>query len=556
MKTIATKIRKIIKLSFLSSLIFPFLISTAFAAGCNVGTFSSVPPPGDASNVVIDSVTPVLASGSIPSYCDVKGRIDSTSTSVIHFEVRLPSPWNNRLYMLGNGGLAGSITTLGVYDLQAFALNYAIAQTDTGHVGGSNPIWALNNPLGMINFGYRATHLTAVLAKNLIMSYYGQLPQHSYFNSCSNGGRMGLMEAQRYPNDFEGIIVGHPAADITGTVLKFVQNAQAQYPDGNFNNPTVPLSKLNLLTTTVLNKCDALDGISDGFINDPSKCNFRPKNDLPKCSHDKDGPTCFTSMQIDALAAIYDDVKAANGQSYPGSLPGLENDPSSVGWTSYIFGSPSLISVAANTTAHPAGLPSREMFFAEAIFDNMVTFKNLTQPVSYLDFDINDKQDVADLLVTAPILNSLNPDLSDFKQHNGKLIIYQGWNDPIVSPLGTIAYYKAVTQNMQGLNKTQDFARLFMIPGTVHCSNTSAAPTGPGPNRIQNLIPTIQNWVENGVAPDQMIGVNPVSGLSRPLCPYPEIAVLNDGLDANNPAITNVAANFHCVKNQPQDIKQ
>lgn len=542
---------------------FPFFTLNALAAGCNVGTFSSLLPPGDSTNVVITSATVVPAATvpligvpgnaiNLPSYCSVIGSMDTASTSVINFEIRLPSPWNGKFYMNGNGGFAGSISTAfnstsnsGPIPTIALSRGYTTSATDTGHVGSGNPTWALNNSLGQINYGYRAVHLTALITKEAIVAYYGQPAQFSYFNSCSNGGRQALMEAQRYPTDFNGIIAGGPALNTTDFRVKITAIGQAQYPDGNFLNPVLPLSKLNLLTSSVLAKCDNQDGIKDGIINDPNKCHFRPDKDLPRCKNNIDSSYCFTSQQINVLNTIYDVTKAANKISAPGYVPGAEDSLNGVNnWTAYIFGTPSATS-PFTTPAHPSGVPQFGIFFAEGTHDNFITFTNLTQPVSYLDTDISNQQTITAIQSLAPIIDAVDPDLTQYKNNGGKLIIYHGWNDPAVSPYAIIDYYKEVTKTMNGKKNTADFARLFMVPGMLHCYANLGA--GPGPNTF-NMLDSLENWVENGNAPDSVIATNPVTGMSRPLCPYPEIAVLNDGLDATNPIITNNATNFHCSK--------
>lgn len=238
-----------------------------------------------------------------------------------------------------------------------------------------------------------------------------------------------------------------------------------QYPDGNFANPVIALSKLNLLTSSVLNKCGAQNGINDGFVDNPLACNFNPAVDLPKCPNNIDGPACFTSQQVATLNSIYNGMISADFQIFPGYMPGAENSLVGTNWTLYIFGTPSAI--AGNPTpAHPSGVPTSDLFFAEDFIDSFVTFTHLTQPVSYLDFDLFDHTDVSNLLSVAPILNADSPFLSAFHKNNGKLILYQGWNDPVVPPLETILYYAEVTL-LNGNNSARLIATQVLIKRNI-----------------------------------------------------------------------------------------
>ncbi len=259
-----------------------------------------------------------------PARCKVTGTIEQT----IGFEVNLPADWNHKLLVVGIGGNAGTITDTSI----GWRRNYATATTDTGHKGnGGDTSWAFNNPQGELDFAERAFHLTTVTAKEIVKQFYGEAARKAYFTGCSGGGRQGMIAAQRYPEDFDGIIVGAPAYNLTGFHFAFIWNGQAMFPDANnLSQPIVSNAKLKLLEAKVLAKCDALDGLADGLIDDPRQCKFDAAKDLSLCSG-VEAANCFTSQQIAALQKIYGDVRNRQGQLYPGFHPGVES-----GWNVWL----------------------------------------------------------------------------------------------------------------------------------------------------------------------------------------------------------------------------
>jgi feruloyl esterase len=465
----------------------------------------------------------------LPAFCRVSGVMKPSSDSDIHFEVWMPSSgWNGRLQGIGNGGFAGAIAfdPLGV----AVAHGYAIAETDTGHVAGAtNAGWALGHPEKVVDFGYRGIHETAVTAKKLIAAFYGDGPKHSYFHSCSNGGRQALMEAQRFPADYDGIIAGAPAYYWTHLLTLALWNTQALLLE---SASYIPASKLPALEAATLAACDALDGVKDGVIDDPSKCHFDPSKLL--CA-DTESDSCFTAPQVAALKKIYSGAKNSKGETvFPGFPPGGETGAG--GWAAWTTGA----------------APQRSLSFAfgTQYFSNIVYGK---ADWDFRTFTVDRDMQASDEKM-AKILNATDPDLKRFQGRGGKLIMYHGWSDAAIPPAATIQYYNEVVAKM-GAKESEGFLRLYMVPGMQHCGG------GPGPNVFGSAsVPlgdpqhdagrAMERWVEDGVAPGEIVatkfktGANPASGVARtrPLCPYPQVAHWKGS------GSTDDAANFVCGK--------
>lgn len=463
----------------------------------------------------------------VPAFCRVQGVMQPSADSHIEFEVWLPmSGWNGRYEGLGNGGFAGTIDFGGLAD--AVANGYAAAGTDTGHKGGAiNAQWALGHPEKVTDFGYRAIHETADRAKAIVAAFYGNRARHSYFSSCSNGGREALMEAQRFPDDYDGILAGAPANYWTHLL------ADAAYDDVFLNDPEsrIPASKVPAIQAATLAACDAQDGVKDGIINDPSRCHFDPSQLLCK---GPDSDTCLTAPQVASLQKIYQGPHDSNGTAvFPGRVPGGEGGPA--GWALWITG-------RQPKTSLMYGFGTG--FFSDFVFQDAAW--------DYRTFQVDRDTKIADDKL-ARTLNATDPDLRRFKDHGGKLIVYHGWNDPAISPLNSIDYFHNV-QAKVGAKQTDDFMRLYLAPGMQHCGG------GPGPdsfgqNRVDAADPqhsvtkALERWVENHDAPSKIIatkykaGANPASGIerTRPLCPYPQVAKYNGS------GSTDEAANFSCV---------
>lgn len=466
---------------------------------------------------------------SLPAFCRIAVDATPSSDSDIKIEVWLPaSGWNGKFQGQGNGGFAGSIDyrSMGV----ALTQNYATASTDTGHAataGGPSAAWALNHPEKITDFGYRAIHLMTQIAKSLATSYYGSGPQHSYFSACSNGGRQALMEAQRYPEDYDGIIAGAPANYWTHLLAGGIWNTQALALD-----PASYISarKLPALAAAVNDSCDKLDGVADGILNDPRQCHFDPNVLLCK---DAEADSCLTAPQITALKKIYEGSHDSHGKLiYPGYLPGAEVGGN--GWAGWITG--------ATNPHNSLGFEFGVGFFADMVYGK--------EDWDILHANLDDATSAADQKLAA-VLNATSADLAAFKARGGKLIIYHGWNDPAISALNTINYYNSVIAKM-GQQNADSFVRVFMIPGMQHCgggpgadnfgATVSAAPT----DAQHSLELSLEQWVEKGAAPSTVISTKFTQGtrtpaMTRPLCAYPQSAKYNGTGD------TNSAASFTCV---------
>jgi feruloyl esterase len=475
----------------LASLVLPHTTITG-AAMVAAGAFRPPERAGRTTENAFQSLAP---------FCRVQAKLNPSDDSSIGIEVWLPaSGWNNKLEGVGNGAWAGAIS----YAALASALEqgYAAAGTDGGHTG-NNPDFILGHPEKLIDFGYRAVHEMTVAAKGIIEAYYGSAPKFSYFNGCSTGGRQALAEIQRYPNDYDGVIAGDPVGDssrIQGTQLWFWQ---IFHKDEASN---IPPEKLKLLHNAVIAACDALDGVKDGVLEDPTRCGFDPA--LLQCKQG-DAPDCLTAAQVDTAKQSYlGPMNAATGQPY---FPGREWG-SELGWVNHSGPEPSSYAVGIYRFA----------VFQDPNWD-------------YRGFDY--ARDVAAAMkALKETMDFTDSDLHAFFARGGKLIQYHGWNDPGVPPQSSINYYRAVAAKMGGLGSIQDKYRLFMIPGMGHCGG------GDGTSTF-DMISALERWVEDGTAPDFIPASRVRNGVvdrTRPLCPYPQVAAFR------GPGSTDDGANFVC----------
>jgi hypothetical protein len=440
-------------------------------------------------------------------FCRVSVTLTPSSDSEILAEVWLPDPakWNGKFLGIGNGGFGGTVAAPMVDMRKALAKGYATAGNDLGHetaAFSTDGTWVIGHPEKVKDFAYRADHVTAEFAKAVIAAYYGRSPQLSYFRGCSNGGHEALMEAQRYPADYDGIIAGAPANSWTHVMVDFLWNETALFgkPESQ-----VPHDKLAVIQKAVLAQCDALDGVKDGIINDPAMCHFDPKVLLCKSAENSE---CLTQPQVDAVRKIYSGpVDPVTKKSvYPGFPPGTEGLPGN--WDVWITNPNSAQSQFGNQFygSFVLGVPKWDFHS----FD-------FTKDVARTDTD------------WGPIINSNNPDLSAFANRGGKLILFHGWADAALPPMGTIQYYQSIRHKM-GADRAQHFVRLFMAPGMMHCAG------GPGPNDF-DAIAAMEQWREKNQAPESLIASryapNPAAALtgetgpalsSRPLCAYPQVA--------------------------------
>lgn len=441
-----------------------------------------------------------------PAFCRVVITLTPTADSDIQVEVWMPvSGWNGKFRGQGNGGFAGYIAYTGL--AASISQGYAAASTDTGH-STEGATWALEHPEKVVDYGYRAVHEMTTQAKAIVRAFYGDDPKRSYFAGCSNGGRQALMEAQRFPDDYDGIIAGAPANAwvpmLTGGLKLMQMNDGTGY---------IPAAKVPAIGKAVLAACDAQDGIVDGVLNDPKQCHFDPSTILCK---GPDSDTCLTAPQVNTLKMIYSGAHDSSGQQiFPGFLPGGEDGHG--GWATWITGS-------------EQG-KSSGVFFVTGYFSNMVFGKS---DWDYRSANIDDAFKLA-YEKTADSLNATNPDLKPFLARGGKLILYHGWNDPGISPLNTISYYKQSVAAIGSQNAGRSL-RLYMVPGMQHCGG------GPGATSFEqdeaasrsdpqhDIFTALVQWVENGAAPSSIIATKYFDSptktveMTRPLCPYPEVA--------------------------------
>ena len=503
------------------------------AIDCSRSAIQSVAP----SNTTIISATP--QSDPVP-YCDVLGYVTTTNPgpNQVNFELGLPADWNGRFLFVGNGGFGGSLEYPSVFLdnltlaplLTEVSAGFATAITDTGHQGTRDlPFldgsWALNDPAKQDDWLFRAVHVVAVADETITAAFYDAEP-HSYFAGCSDGGREGLIEAEKYPADFNGIIAGDP--DLGDAFIGFNWNEEHITSS---QESFIPPDKMALVGRAVLNSCDAADGVLDRLIQDPRKCNFAPDN--LRCQNGNQS-NCLTDDQVATLKSVYKGAFRQDQQVYPGFT---KSDP--VGAPDIIVGEdgwPLWISAfqAPNAfgTSEPWMDPETPPW--QFIFqDQFLKFFVFSDPnYNSLSFDINSN----DLAKARTLIHrggaaATNPDLSAFRERGGKLIVYHGWSDPALTPLETVDYYNSVAQTTGGYDDAQEFARLFTAPGMRHCIGT-----GPGPNIFDPLTPLI-DWVENSSPPDRIVAAHykdndPSTGVvtrTMPLCPYPQTARFTGG---------------------------
>jgi Tannase and feruloyl esterase len=447
----------------------------------------------------------------LPAFCRVIAVSRPSADSNIKIEVWLPlSGWNGKFLGQGNGGFAGEI---GYEGLAAAVLSgFASGGTDTGHTGnGTDATWALGHPEKIIDFGNRGVHLMTELSKLVVQAFYAKTPEKNYFTSCSDGGREALMEAQRYPGDYDGILAGAPAYNWTSLLSHAAQVTQRLV-----SQPAdyLPASKIPAIDKAVLKACG--NGEPGPFLSDPRSCHFSPDTLVCKGA---ESASCLTKAQADSLKTLYADANLPDGKLvYHGLLPGGEAGGN--GWQSWITGD------APDKSAYSA--------FSEGYFSNMV----------YSDphWDVKSFDLARDLKAawekTGQPLDAINPDLRTFKARGGKLILYHGWNDAAISPLATIDYYNNVVQTV-GQVEAASFVRLFMVPGMQHCGDgpglADFGQWGPTFNPVlddaaHSITTALETWVETGTAPQQVIGRGGFEAggkkvsFSQPICAYPKAA--------------------------------
>lgn len=437
------------------------------------------------------------ASDGTPEYCAIDGYIQPQ----IQFEIRLPSKnWNGRYFQTGCGGFCGVIGISNCTD--ALAANFVVAAHNMGHVGLviKDPVWG-SDPALREDFGGRSTHLMALAGKLIAERYYGKRPARAYFRGCSTGGREGLTEAQRYPDDFDGIIAGDPA--FPGRLGAIANNWDARQLLREDGSEVFTADKLAVLHAGVMKACDKLDGLTDGILMDPRACNFDPAK--LECKSGATGD-CMTHEQVAAAKALYGGPVNSRGEKLmPGATPyGSEPSWSGAGRRSLAEG---YLRYLAFPTNPPADYNYRDFNF---------------------DTDVAKAEEMARLY--DPVAPHEAPDLRAFQQSGGKLLVYHGWADAGVSPMALLDYYAQVTSRQGGHEKVQEWFRVFMVPGMFHCRGGNA------PNTFE-LLPALVQWVEQGQAPDRVVATQSgPSGVirTRPLFPHPAFAKYTGKGDVNN----------------------
>ena len=460
----------------------------------------------------IVSATPIAADASkhLPAFCEVRVTISPTPGSQIGAVYRLPASWNGKVLGIGGGGFAGNFRVEAAAD--GLARGYAVIENDLGHASASalDPSFAIGadgkpNVDGIIDFGHRATHLATTTGKEIVAQRYGRAPEHAYWQGCSTGGRQGLAEVQRYPDDYDGVIAGAPVytpLTYSNAILR-VQAFHAK-PESNL----LP-AHAALIHDAVLAACDAQDGIKDGILNDPRTCTWDP-GELA-CKAGDSGERCLTPLQIETVRRVYAGVKTKNDK--PAAMPLMRGGESD--WVARMIG----------TAQQPNGL--------NAVLGAPFMSYIVKADPKYDLFTFDPERDMAALDggIAAAHVHQQNPDIAAFVARGGKLLLWHGFNDPGPSPLSTIAYFAAVNGKVPA---AKDSVRLFLAPGVLHCGG------GAGPDQLDTLT-ALERWVERGSVPERLVATKANSPLTRPLCAYPRLARYKGGGD------TNDAASFDCA---------
>ena len=480
----------------LASLVLSNTTITA-AVAVDAGAFAPPVPEGGRP----PSAAAVRMYGGLPAFCRVTATLTPSSDSDIKIEVWMPTvDWNGKLQAVGNGAFTGSIAYRAM--VAALGRGYAAGSTDTGHVGNTAS-FGLGHPEKVIDFGWRAVHEMTVASKQIIAAYYDGGPRFSYWNGCSAGRRQAMKEAQRFPEDFDGIIAGAPGLDWTGRAAGALRVAK---PLETNQAARLSSDKARLIHAAVLEACDAADGVTDGVVGDPERCTFDPA--VLRCTGAEDA-SCLTSAQVSTARMMYSSpANPRTGRPITGLLPGSELGWTDLGWT---------------RSARATGL---EHF-------RFLVFEDPEWTVDRFNFET----DIARAEETDnDTLNALDQNLKAFIDRGGKLIQYHGWSDPQISPANSTQYYQRVVDALGGASAAHDSYRLFMAPGMAHCGG------GKGPNTF-DMVTALEEWVEHGRAPDRIVASHRTDGTvdrTRPLCPYPQVAIYT------GTGSTDDARNFVC----------
>ncbi len=475
----------------LNSIMYIILSASITAAPCQDLANLELPDTIITMAELVPEGPPPSGGDDIPSHCRVHLQLTPSDDSLIEMEIWLPAEnWNGKFMGAGNGLFGGSIQGINSDMPEALRLGYATAGTDTGHqeTGGE---WAIGHPEKMVDFAYRSTHEMTVKSKDIIKAFYDSDADHSYFKSCSTGGRQALMEAQRYPEDYDGIIAG---ACANRHIHMWTANVARTVDFFHHPERMITSEEASLVNQLVMNTCDTLE---EGFLNNPHQCKVDFSQLL--CTEGTDD-TCLTEHQLITIETFYGGVKNSNGKMI---------------FSGQALGNP--ISASQDPSSGPG-----------AVFD-IVRIAFNDPDLDWREFDLDRDMPLIDQAIG--YVDAVDPDLSKFKAGGGKLLMYHGWSDIYITPETTVWYYENVLDRM-GINQS-DWLRLFMVPGMNHCGY------GPGVNTFDS-IGTLEKWVEEGVAPDQIMGIG--AELTRPLCPYPQYSEYKGAGDLNN------AENWICKK--------
>ncbi|HVZ20552.1 MAG TPA: tannase/feruloyl esterase family alpha/beta hydrolase [Vicinamibacterales bacterium] len=495
---------------------FALIVATATAASAQNACADRVSRVALPQTTIITAVTipaglrlPADDTKTLGAFCEVVAAIRPTPGSRIQAVYRLPENWNGKVLGIGGGGFAGNVTLQGAAD--GLSRGYAVIENDLGHPSASalDPSFAIlpsgqPNVDGIVDFGHRATHLATVVGKQLVAAYYGRQADRAYWQGCSTGGRQGLAEVQRYPDDYDGVIAGAPVySPLTYSNAILRVQAFHKNPANNLTPAQVPL-----IHDAVLAACDAKDGVTDGILTDPRSCTWDPG--VLACKAGQASDTCLTPAQVETVRRVYDGVKTTGGQW--AAMPLMRGGESD--WVGRMIGTP----------RQPLGLNA----VLGAPFMAYIVKHDPAYDVMSFDPD----RDLASLDsgLAGSDVNQEKADIAPFIRRGGKLLLWHGFNDPGPSPLTTIDYYDRV---LKSVPSAQADVRLFLAPGVLHCGG------GAGPDRFDTLT-AMEQWVEHGRAPASMVATKANAPISRPLCPYPQLARYKGTGDPND------AQNFVC----------
>ncbi len=512
------------QIAFAAMLLAGTASSALAAPTCTVEALNAL----NVTNLTVTEATPVAATATAPAFCDVKGTVitqgEGAPDGAARFAMQLPDTWRQRLFFMGVGGNAGTLApAVNALDrASSLGKGYVTAVTDTGHVGnGTDASW-VRTPNGrrdeakVTDFFHRAAHDVAIAGKQFARAFYGAPVEHAYFNGCSTGGRMAMMEAERYPTDFDGIIAGDPAMDYHATLLRFAVQRAALASPASY----LPPATLAAVDKAVTARCDMLDGAADGLIQDPARCHVRPEDLV---CHGGQTADCITAEQARVLQAYVSGVHDRHGHLlYPGMPISNLSGPRGISYWTTGETAPDLAHADAPWGAD-ANAPRGWVFARQAL--TYWLGMGAGQQMAKLDIDPRTGAP-GDALIAATDRSFLGGETKDpaklvpFIRQGRKLIIYHGTSDPALSPYRSIAFYRDLSATMHGIYRAESSVRLFLVPGMQHCSG------GPGPDQFDTLS-AIEAWVEQDKAPDSIpASTRPDSAAphSLPLCPYPQQA--------------------------------